>query len=70
MDAAVRDLWHLFFDPSEATEVEVTFTARGADTAVRLEQRGWEGLGEAGPGRRDRTHAAWSSTTARFLAAI
>jgi uncharacterized protein YndB with AHSA1/START domain len=39
----LRYLWHLFFDPSEATEVEITFTPRGPDTAVRLEQRGSRG---------------------------
>jgi uncharacterized protein YndB with AHSA1/START domain len=65
----LRYLWHLFFDPSEATEVEITFTARDAGTAVRLEQRGWERLGDAGPPRRDRTHQAWSAITSRFQAA-
>jgi uncharacterized protein YndB with AHSA1/START domain len=63
----LRYRWHLFFDPSEATEVEVTFTARGDDTAVRLEQRGFERLGEAGVARRDRTRTAWSAITARFV---
>lgn len=66
----LRYLWHLFFDPSEATEVEVTFTAREAGTSVRLEQRGWERLSEAGPPRRDRTHQAWAVITARFIAAF
>jgi uncharacterized protein YndB with AHSA1/START domain len=65
----LRYLWHLFFDPSEATEVEVTFSAREARTAVRLEQRGFERLGEAGPSRRDRTRQAWGAITARFVAA-
>jgi uncharacterized protein YndB with AHSA1/START domain len=66
----LRYLWHLFFDPSEATEVEVTFTAREAGTAVRLEQRGWERLGDAGPPRRDRTRQAWAAITGRFAAAF
>jgi uncharacterized protein YndB with AHSA1/START domain len=66
----LRYLWHLFFDPAEATEVEITFTARGTHTWVRLEQRGWERLGEAGPPRRDRTRQAWSAITARFAAAL
>jgi len=66
----LRYLWHLFFDPSEATEVEVTFTAREAGTAVRLEQRGWERLGDAGPPRRDRTRRAWAAITARFADAL
>jgi uncharacterized protein YndB with AHSA1/START domain len=63
----LRYLWHLFFDPSEATEIEITFTARDRNTAVRLEQRGWEALGEAGPRRRERTTQAWSAITARFI---
>jgi Activator of Hsp90 ATPase homolog 1-like protein len=66
----LRYLWHLFFDPSEATEVEVTFTGSAARTAVRLEQRGWERLGEAGPTRRERAHQAWGTITARFVAAL
>ena len=66
----LRYLWHLFFDPSEATEVEVTFIARETRTAVRLEQRGWDRLGEAGPPRRDRTRQAWGAITARFLASL
>jgi uncharacterized protein YndB with AHSA1/START domain len=66
----LRYRWHLFLDASEATEVEITFTARDAHTAVRLEQRGWERLGEAGPPRRDRTRQAWDAITARFVAAL
>ncbi|MBV9002024.1 MAG: hypothetical protein JO304_23405 [Solirubrobacterales bacterium] len=61
---------HLFFDASEATEIEITFTARGGRTAIRLEQRGWERLGEAGPVRRERTQAAWTAITACFAASI
>jgi uncharacterized protein YndB with AHSA1/START domain len=66
----LRYLWHLFFDPSEATEVEVTFTEHEAGTVVRLEQRGWKRLGDAGPSRRDRTRQAWAAITARFAAAF
>ena len=44
----LRYLWHLFFAPLEATEVELTFTAVPAGTAVRLEQRGWEHAGGGG----------------------
>lgn len=66
----LRFLWHLFFDPAEATEVELTFAAVGGGTAVRLEQRGWERLGEAGPGRRDRTQQAWSTITAGFARSV
>ncbi len=66
----LRYMWHLFFDPSEATEVEITFRPREAHTAVRLEQRGWERLGEAGPPRREGTRQAWEAISARFVAAL
>jgi uncharacterized protein YndB with AHSA1/START domain len=62
----LRYLWHLFFDPSEATEVEVTFSPLGERTAVRLEQRGWERLGDAAPARRTRTQQAWGTIGASF----
>jgi uncharacterized protein YndB with AHSA1/START domain len=65
----LRYRWHLFFDPSEATEVEVTFVPAGGGTAVRLEQRGWDQLGEAGPTRRERTDHAWRAITALFAQA-
>jgi uncharacterized protein YndB with AHSA1/START domain len=58
--------WHLFFDPAEATEVEVTFEARGDVTTVRLEQRGWQRLGAAGPPRRAKTLGVWGTITAAF----
>ena len=62
--------WHLFFDPSQATDVEVTF--RGGEnerTIVRLEQRGWERLGDAGPTRRTRTGSMWAEFTALYVTA-
>lgn len=62
----LRYLWHLFFDASEATEVELTFTARGRRTAVRLRQTGWERLGEAGQQRRAKTEQAWSALISAF----
>jgi len=67
--ARLRYLWHLFFDSSEATEVEITFSPVGGRTAVRLEQRGWEQLGEAGPARRARTETAWGALTAAYIRA-
>jgi uncharacterized protein YndB with AHSA1/START domain len=65
----LRYLWHLFFAPDEATEVEISFSPIERGTAVRLEQRGWERLGELGPPRRDRTHRAWSAIAADFARA-
>jgi uncharacterized protein YndB with AHSA1/START domain len=65
----LRYLWHLFFDPSEATEVEVTFTPTDHGTAVRLEQRGWAQLGELGPRRRGHTEQAWHEITKNYIQA-
>jgi uncharacterized protein YndB with AHSA1/START domain len=65
----LRYLWHLFFDPREATEIEVTFTPMQGRTAVRLEQRGWERLGDAGPSRRTRTQQVWTALSASFTRA-
>ena len=66
----LRYLWHLFFDASEATEVELTFTAVPAGTAVRLEQRGWDKLGGAAPRRRERTGQVWDMLTAVYARAL
>ena len=63
----VRYRWHLFFPPAEATIVDVTFTAVGDDaTRVRLEQTGWEALGDRGPARRERTVHGWAVATAAY----
>jgi uncharacterized protein YndB with AHSA1/START domain len=62
-------LWHLMFDRTEATEVEVTFAARGDATAVRIRQTGWDRLGAAGAARRDRTRAGWQAVVAHYLPA-
>ena len=57
-------LWHLFFDRSEATEITVTFTALEEGSRVRLEQTGFEKLGDVvGPERRRRTSHAWLEVT-------
>ena len=61
--------WHLFFDPAEATDVEVTFAAGPDQTIVRIEQRGWERLGEAGQVRRANTEMAWAAIVPRYVAA-
>ncbi|MBV9817468.1 MAG: SRPBCC domain-containing protein [Solirubrobacterales bacterium] len=66
----LRYAWHLFFDPREATEIEVTFAARESGTAVRLEQRGWERLGAAGPPRRAKTGEVWGRLAAAYADAV
>ena len=45
-------LWHLRFDRSDATEVEVSFEPAGEGTAVTIVHRGWERLGAAAEERR------------------
>jgi hypothetical protein len=66
----LRCLWHPFFDRAEATELDITFRAAGDGTAIRLEQTGFERLGEAGPPRRERTSGAWSVVSAAFADAV
>lgn len=65
----VAYVWHLFFDPAEATEVDVTFHTVDGGTEVRIEQRGFERLGEAGVLRRSNTDRAWNTITALFIEA-
>ncbi len=67
--ARLRYLWHLFFDPSEATEIEVTFSPTDSGTEVRLEQRGFERLGAEATKRRDRTHQVWGMIVPAFTEA-
>jgi Activator of Hsp90 ATPase homolog 1-like protein len=62
----LRCLWHPFFDRSEATELDITFRAVATGTAIRLEQSGWDRLGDAATPRRTRTEGAWSVVTAAF----
>jgi len=66
----LRCLWHPFFDRAEATELDITFRAVGDGTAIRLEQTGFERLGDAGPPRRERTSGAWGVVTAAFATAV
>jgi uncharacterized protein YndB with AHSA1/START domain len=65
----LRYRWHLFFDPSDATEVEVTFTERFGRTGIRLEQSGWDRLGQAGAPRRVKTEQTWTALAALYVQA-
>jgi hypothetical protein len=63
----VEYLWHLFFDRSEATDIEVTFTPRNTGTLVRLRQTGFDRLpADVGLTRRNRTEGAWSEVTRHY----
>ena len=64
-------LWHLFFDRSEATEINLTFTGTGTGSRVKLVQTGFERLGdEVGLDRRTRTNQAWLEVTGRYRSAL
>jgi len=56
-------LWHLRFDRSDATEVEVRFAPHEHGTAVTIVHRGWERLGAE---RRERNRRGWGGVLPRF----
>jgi uncharacterized protein YndB with AHSA1/START domain len=58
--------WHLFFDPSEATDVLLVFEAHDDGTRITLVQTGFERLGAAGAPRRENTGAAWTALFAAY----
>jgi uncharacterized protein YndB with AHSA1/START domain len=59
-------LWHLRFDRSDATEVEVTFTEIPEGTAVSIVHRGWERLGAVGAERRERNLKGWAGVLEHY----
>jgi uncharacterized protein YndB with AHSA1/START domain len=62
-------VWHLRRDPSEATEVGITFVPHGPDvTRVEIEHRGWEQLAD-GSQWRERNVAGWQSLLPHFVRA-
>jgi hypothetical protein len=64
-------LWHLGADRTVATEVDIRFIAQGATaTRIEIEHRGWERLGSASEGWRQRNHAGWDSLLPHFLAEL
>jgi uncharacterized protein YndB with AHSA1/START domain len=63
--------WHLGRDPDAATEVDVTFLARGTgETKVEIEQRGWEQFGAAAEQWRDRNSFGWQAVIPYFIRAM
>jgi uncharacterized protein YndB with AHSA1/START domain len=68
--ARVRYWWHMFFPREEATEVTVTFAARGTDTLVTIRQDGWDRLGDAGVPRRERTGQVWGGLVELFIVQV
>lgn len=62
--------WHLFFDAESATDVTMRFEPSEAGTRIRLEQRGFERLGETGRSRREGNTHGWAATTTAYRAFI
>jgi uncharacterized protein YndB with AHSA1/START domain len=56
--------WRTNRDWPDDTDVEITFTAEGGGTRVRLRHTGWERLGD----RAERAHAGYSGGWAEVLA--
>lgn len=64
----VRFSWHPNEERPAATEVEVTFTATGDGTRVRLEHRGWERLGDAAAESRGSYDRGWVRVLDAYVA--
>ena len=62
-------LWHLRFDRSDATEVEVSFEPAGGGTSVTIVHRGWERLGAVAEERRERNKRGWAGVLERYKTA-
>ena len=58
--------WHLFFDVEQATTVSIVFEPQPTGTRIRLEQSGFDALGEIGAQRREGNVVGWAATTAAF----
>jgi uncharacterized protein YndB with AHSA1/START domain len=52
-------MWHIAWDRSDATEVDVSFEPSEDGTRVTIVHRGWERLGSRGPDMRKRNQAGW-----------
>jgi hypothetical protein len=64
-------LWHLRTTRQEATEVDIRFVDCGNEqTEIRIEQRGFDRLGESGQERRDKNTVGWSVVIPLFLACV
>ena len=62
--------WHLRADRGDATEVEIAFVeVGGGRSRLDIVHRGWERLGERGPGWRERNQRGWAGVLPPFAAA-
>jgi uncharacterized protein YndB with AHSA1/START domain len=62
----VAYLWHIFLEPDKATTVRVTFDPVDGGTAVRLENGGFEVLGDGASERKDRVGEAWDGIVQHY----
>lgn len=63
-------LWHIRADRSEATDVEITFTALDPRTTrVDIAHGGWERLGGRGQSGRDRNQRGWDGLLPHYVTA-
>jgi hypothetical protein len=64
-------LWHLRRDRADATDVEIRFIARDADTTlVEIEHGAWDRLGAGGQEWRDRNRGGWDSLLPHYRHAV
>ena len=62
--------WYPGGEASEATELEVRFTAGGTGTRVELDHRGWEILGERAAESRASHDTGWSEVIEHYSEAV
>ncbi len=64
-------LWHIFFEPKDATDISVTFTPSETGVHVKLVQSGFDRLPvDIGSGRRDRVEGVWGEITGLYREAL
>ena len=61
--------WHPGRGPETSQELEVRFTASGADTLVELEHRGWERLVETAEEIPEHYESGWEEVLSRYVEA-
>lgn len=64
-------LWHIGRDRSDATSVDIYFSAANElETLVEIEHRGWDHLGASAATWRDRNRIGWETLLPHFTAAV
>lgn len=63
-------LWHIAFDRSDATDVEITFHVDPEGTRVRIVHSGWERLGSKAQDHRHRNLGGWGGLLTHYRGAV